>query len=244
MLSDPLADENEAVPVSAILVAAGESTRMGGVKRKPFLIVGGTSILARTLALFDALPEVEEVILVVHPDDLEEVRERSWTVFAAAGATLAVAGGSNRAESVWNGIRVSDPANPLLAVHDAVRPFAGADLCRGLFRMALKRGAAVPVVPVGDTVKRVEGDRIVETPPRLGLMRVQTPQIFRREVLIEANEYALRTGGLSERITDDAALVEAMGGEVAVLLGNPYNLKITTPEDVKLAEALLAAKLV
>ncbi|MCL2000807.1 MAG: 2-C-methyl-D-erythritol 4-phosphate cytidylyltransferase, partial [Planctomycetes bacterium] len=130
------------------------------------------------------------------------------------------------------------------AVHDAVRPFFSLDAVSALFAIARRRGAAGPGIPLSDTLKQVEGDVVTETPRRAGLMRVQTPQVFRSDLLIEAYEYAIRTGGLSERITDDAQLVEALGREVAAVATDELNLKITSPLDMKIAQALLAAGLV
>jgi 2-C-methyl-D-erythritol 4-phosphate cytidylyltransferase len=111
-----------------------------------------------------------------------------------------------------------------------------------LVKAARARGAAAPVTPLADAVKRIEGDTVIETPRRLGLVRAQTPQAFQTDILIAAYEYALATGGLPSG-GDDAALVEAHGGEVAAVLGEEYNIQLTTPRDFRLAEALLAAGL-
>jgi 2-C-methyl-D-erythritol 4-phosphate cytidylyltransferase len=229
--------------VSVIIPAAGASNRMGGDVRKPFLELNGEPIILRTCRRLASAPGVFEIVLAVHPDDLESVQGPWWNAFAAAGATLAVAGGGNRAESVWEALQVVSARAALVAVHDAVRPFVRLDTLKALFSTARRRGAAVPVAPLVDTPKRIEGDRVVETPRRLGLMRAQTPQVFKSDLLIEAYEYALSTGGLSETITDDSLLVEKMGAEVAAVFGDESNIKITSPRDLKLAAALLAAGL-
>ncbi|MCC8189813.1 MAG: 2-C-methyl-D-erythritol 4-phosphate cytidylyltransferase [Planctomycetes bacterium] len=229
--------------VSVIIPAAGEGVRMGGDRRKPFLTLAGEPILFRTCRALRALPAVLEIIIAVHPDDLEEVQNARWDEARRAGVELAVAGGSCRAESVWNAMQVVSARAELIAVHDAVRPFVGGDLLAALVSTARKRGAAVPVVPMLDTPKRIEGDTVVETPRRTGLMRAQTPQVFQSDLLIEAYEYRGRTGGLDDSVTDDAQLVEAMGGEVAAVYGSEINVKITTPADLRLAEAILAAGL-
>ena len=230
--------------VAVILPAAGQSLRMGDGARKPFLELAGEPILLRTVKRLAGAPGILEIILAVHPDDLDAVQGEWWERLAGAGAALAVAGGVSRAESVWNAMQVVPARAELIAVHDAVRPFVSPDILKALFSTARRRGAAVPVVPLVDTPKRVEGDSVVETPRRLGLMRVQTPQVFASDLLIEAYEYALSTGGLSDRITDDSQMVENLGREVAAVLGDEFNLKITTPKDLRLAEALLAAGLV
>jgi 2-C-methyl-D-erythritol 4-phosphate cytidylyltransferase len=172
--------------IAVILPAAGESLRLLGEVRKPYRKIAGEPIIFRTLRKFSQAPGVGEIILAVHPDDIEWVRDRDWESFSAAGATLAVVGGSNRAESVWNAIQTVSARASYIAVHDAVRPFVSPDLLAALFATARRRRAAVPVVPMVDTTKRVEGDQVILTLPRLGMMRVQTPQVFQSDLLIEA----------------------------------------------------------
>lgn len=236
--------EPEEGDVSVIIPAAGEGLRMGGDTRKPFLELGGEPILFRTVRRLRRIAGVFEVIVSVHPDDLAILNGEKWEEARAAGIELVVAGGDNRAQSVWNALEVVSARAQLVAVHDAVRPFVPADVVAALFSTARKRKAAVPVVPLQDTPKRIEGDKVVETPRRAGLMRVQTPQVFQSDLLIEAYEYRMQTGGLSERVTDDAQLVEAMGVEVAAVYGSDLNMKITSPTDYRIAQALLAAGLV
>ena len=238
------AEPAEKADIAVILPAAGQSLRMGMGTREPFLKIGGEPILLRTIKRLAAAPGVLEIILVVHPDDLDAVQGEWWERLAAAGATLAVAGGASRADSIWNAIQVVSARAEMIAVHDAVRPFVSLDILKALFSTARRHGAAIPVVPLTDTPKRIEGDKVMETPRRLGLMRVQTPQVFSSDLLIEAYEYALKTGGLSDNITDDSQMVENLGREVAAVYGDEYNIKITTSKDLGLADALLAAGLV
>lgn len=230
--------------VGVIVPAAGLGLRMDSDTRKPFLALGGEPILFRTCRRLADIPGVLEIIVALHPDDVEYIQDEKWEEARAAGITLAVAGGGSRAESVWNALQVLSARAELVAVHDGVRPFLSIDVAKALISTARRRGAAVPVVPMVDTPKRVEGDVIVESPRRAGLMRVQTPQVFKSDLLIEAYEYALRTGGVSENTTDDAQLVSALGHEVAAVFGNELNLKITSKNDLRLAEALLAAEMV
>lgn len=230
--------------VAVVIPAAGESIRMGGGARKPFMMLGGEPILFRTCRRLASVPGVFEVIVAVHPDDLPHLETELWDEAVAAGVTLAVAGGASRAESIWKAIEVVSARAELIAVHDAVRPFVSRDLVMALISTARRRGAAIPIIPLSDTPKRIEGDVVVDSPRRAGMVRAQTPQIFRSDLLIEAYEYAIRTGGLSESVTDDSLLVEALGREVAAVYGDECNLKITSPRDLKIAAAYLEAGLV
>ncbi len=230
--------------LSVIIPAAGISERMGGGVRKPFLAVGGEAIILRTCRKLQRLRGLLEIIVVAHQDDVAYLQDERWEELHAAGVELVVAGGESRAESVWNGLEVVGAKAEMVAVHDAVRPFFSLDVAEALVATARRVGAAIPVRPLSDTVKRVSGDRVEATVRRAGLMRVGTPQVFKSDVLIEAYEYGMRTGGLGNRITDDAQLVEEMGGAVGAVLDGEYNLKITSPADLSLAEALLTAGLV
>ncbi|MDR3078324.1 MAG: 2-C-methyl-D-erythritol 4-phosphate cytidylyltransferase [Planctomycetota bacterium] len=227
--------------VAAIVAAAGLGLRMGGPIRKPFLELAGEPLLFRVCRRLASVPGVFEIIVALHPDDLVFFQDHMEEKARECGITLSVAGGTSRAESVWNALQVVSARAEITAVHDAVRPFATTAICQEVIAAARRRGAAVPVVPLGDTPKRVEGDKVLETPRRLGMMRAQTPQAFRSDLLIEAYEYAIRTGGLSESVTDDAQLVEKMGAEVAAVYGDELNLKITSAADLRLAQVLLAA---
>ncbi len=241
----PLEKSND-VPkdVSVVIPAAGNGDRMGGSVHKPLLDLGGEPILFRTCRRLKAVPGVLEVIVAAHPDDVPHLQGESFEAARAAGIDLVVAGGNCRAQSVWNALEVVSARAELVAVHDAVRPFFPLDMVNALISTARKRGAAVPVVPLSDTIKRIDGDTVVETPRRSGLMRVQTPQVFKSDLLIEAYEYRMATGALSEYITDDAQLVEALDQPVASVLGHPFNIKITTLHDLKLAALFLSAGLV
>lgn len=230
--------------VSVIIPAGGNSERMGGSVRKPLMELAGEPVLFRACRRLKSVPGVLEIIVAAHPDDVAYLQDEAFEAARAAGIDLVVAGGSCRAQSVWNALEVVSAKAELVAVHDAVRPFVPVDVVNALISTARKRGAAVPVVPLSDTVKRIDGDEIIETPRRAGLMRVQTPQVFRSDLLIEAYEYRMATGTLSEYITDDAQLVEGISQPVAAVYGHPYNMKLTVPEDLRLANLLLEAGLV
>jgi 2-C-methyl-D-erythritol 4-phosphate cytidylyltransferase len=203
----------------AIVVAAGGGARFGAAKQ--FARLGGASVVDRAVAI---AAESCDGVVVVLPADAE------WSPPAGA---LAVTGGATRSDSVRAGLaRVPDDVD-VIVVHDAARPLAS----RRLFDLVVRAVAdgadgAVPALPVTDTVKRVHGDRVVETVPREGLVGVQTPQAFRADVLRAVHE----RGGVG---TDDAALVEAAGGVVVVVEGERRNLKLTLADDLELAQALL-----
>ncbi len=230
--------------VSVIVPAAGNGTRMGTSAHKALLELEGVPILFRTCRRLKSIPSVLEIIVAAHPDDVPYLQNTAFEEAQASGIELVVAGGRCRAQSVWNALEVVSAKAHIVAVHDAVRPFVPADLVKALISTARRRGAAVPVVPLSDTVKRIEGDEVVETPRRAGLMRVQTPQVFQSDLLIEAYEYRMQTGTLSEYITDDAQLVEGLSHPVASVLGSDLNMKITTPADLRLASVLLSSGLV
>lgn len=241
---DETTEERREGDVSVVIPAAGQADRMGGGVRKPFLELDGEPLLFRACRALRDIAGVFEIVVALHPGDLDRFLDEQWEKASSCGITLAVAGGASRAESVWRALEVVSARAEIVAVHDAVRPFVAPDVVNALVSTARRRGAAVPVTPMVDTPKRIEGDVVVETPRRLGLVRAQTPQVFRTDLLIEAYEYAMRTGGLSDRITDDSQMVSDIGHEVAAVYGSEFNLKITTPFDFKLAHALLNAGLV
>jgi 2-C-methyl-D-erythritol 4-phosphate cytidylyltransferase len=207
---------------SAVVVAAGLGARFGAPKQ--FLAAGGARLVDHAVAAAGAA--CDEVILVLPPD-------RPWDGAAVAAA---VTGGATRAASVRAGLAAADPGTDIVVVHDAARALATSALFE-LVIDAVRAGAdgAVPALPVADTLKRVEGDRVVDTVERTGLVAVQTPQAFRAECLRAAH-------AAEGDATDDAALVEAAGGTVVVVAGDPRNVKVTTVADLAVVEALLAAE--
>jgi 2-C-methyl-D-erythritol 4-phosphate cytidylyltransferase len=215
------ASPSPAPRTAAIVVAAGCGTRFGAPKQ--FLVAAGARLVDR--AVTAAASVCDEVVVVLPPD-------RTWDGPPVAAA---VAGGATRSDSVRAGLDVLDARTEIVVVHDAARPLADA----GLFELvvdAVRAGAdaVVPALPVADTVKRIADDRVVDTLDRAGLVTVQTPQAFRIERLRAAH-----AGGA--QATDDAALVEAGGGRVVVVAGDPRNIKVTTVGDLAIVEALLLA---
>ncbi len=218
-----------------VIVAAGSSTRMGGID-KVFAPLGGLPLFAHALGASDRCVDAGPIVLVVAAARLAEAQR--WLAGGGFGTAIAtVAGGARRQDSVLAGLEALAGAGvEYVAVHDAARPLVTAALFTLGFAAARETGAAVAAVPVVDTLKRVGPDRtIVETVPRDALWAVQTPQVFRFELLLAAHRAARGD------VTDDAMLVEALGHTVRVFPGSPRNLKVTTPDDLALAAALLAA---
>jgi 2-C-methyl-D-erythritol 4-phosphate cytidylyltransferase len=217
---------------SAIIVAAGAGKRFGEMKQ--FAYLRAKPVLEWTLEKFEAHAEVDAVVLVL-PDeqDLKHYRMRYAKIVDI------VRGGDRRQDSVWQGFRIIGTAAPeIVLVHDGARPLVSADLISRVIAAARSDGAAVPVLPVEDTIKEVRDGRVAGTIDRTLLVRAQTPQGFRYDVLKRALEAARRdrfTG------TDEAALAERIGIPVTALPGDPRNIKITTPVDIPIAEALLDA---
>ena len=226
--------------VSVILPAAGFGTRMGGGNRKQFLHLDGVPVLVRTIRKFAAAPAVGEIIVAVRPEDQAAVEEMLAKETTGKPVRI-VQGGISRQESVENALRTLGPEVELVAVHDAVRPFVDLETIQKVIDEAARTGAAiVGIVPV-DTVKQVHLHKIRATIPREKLILTQTPQVFRRDLLLEAFARARAdqfTG------TDESSLVERLDQvEVSVIPGSDRNIKITRPHDLKLAELFLSEEL-
>jgi len=226
--------------IAAIVPAAGKSSRFGGREKKPFVSLDGRPVWLRSAELFWKRDDVYKVYLVIAPDDRDEFRGRFGHLLAFANAEV-VAGGEERFESVANALARVPESVEFVAIHDAVRPLTPPSFIDAVFAAAEKHGAAMLAIPVADTLKQVDPatNRITGTVPRGGLWQAQTPQVFRRDLLVTS--YAKRNE-LKIPITDDAQLVEAIGHEVVVVPGSPVNFKITTQDDIELAEAILKAR--
>ncbi|WP_315778782.1 MULTISPECIES: bifunctional 2-C-methyl-D-erythritol 4-phosphate cytidylyltransferase/2-C-methyl-D-erythritol 2,4-cyclodiphosphate synthase [unclassified Bradyrhizobium] len=224
---------------AAILVAAGRGLRAGAGGPKQYRTIGGRTVIHRALAAFADHPDVAVVQPVVNPDDID--------VFNAAVSGLRheapAHGGATRQASVLSGLEALVPHKPeIVLIHDAARPFVTPAVISRAIQAANKTGAAIPVVPVTDTIKEVgAGGDITATPERAKLRIAQTPQTFKFEAILEAHRRAAREG-LTE-FTDDAAIAEWAGLTVATFEGDVANMKLTTPEDFVREEARLAASL-
>lgn len=235
--------------LAAIIPAAGRGLRMGASRPKQFIEIGGSPILLRSARAFLESPSVAKVLLVV-PEDYFDAARSLVAAFnreaQAAGrrtwpeeAMEVLVGGKERQDSVWNGLRGVPEECGWVAIHDGARPFLSPELLDRAFRAALDTGAAIAALPATDTVKRVRDAAVVETVPREDLWLVQTPQIFRKDLIVRAYEEAISNGWAA---TDDAAFVERLGHPVAVVPGDSENIKITRPEDLARAEWMLARR--
>lgn len=218
---------------SAVIVCAGNSTRMGGVN-KILLPIGERLVIGMTMLAFEKCESIEEIIIVSRKTDIPAIKAEA----EAAGITKlkeCTEGGATRQKSVINGIRCISKETELIAVHDGARPLVKPEHIERAIKDASVFGGAALGVPVKDTIKVVDGGFITDTPPRSSLYITQTPQIFRKKIYFEGVDFALEHG---LDFTDDCQLVEAVGGKIYMTEGDYTNIKITTPEDIEIAETL------
>jgi len=220
--------------VGAVIVAAGASRRMGGVN-KIFANLAGKPLLAHTVKVFQQCSSIDQVVIVLNEDKVEEgrrlVKEYGWSKVSEV-----CPGGPRRQDSVKEGLQRLTGCQ-WVVIHDGARPCLSPDLIERGLEEAGHSGAAIAALPVTDTIKVVSPSSFVEeTPPRQRLWAVQTPQVFRFDIISEA--YRKAQGD----VTDDATLVENLGYKVKVYPGSEANIKVTTPEDLVLAEAIIKSR--
>ncbi|MBL9084628.1 MAG: 2-C-methyl-D-erythritol 4-phosphate cytidylyltransferase [Planctomycetales bacterium] len=222
---------------AVILPAAGKSSRFRDKNyKKPFAPLAGKPVWLHSAERFLARDDVKQVIVVVSAEDREEFDRKFAANVMILGIDV-VAGGAERADSIQNALARVKPECDFVAVHDAARPCIADEWISRVFEAAEKTEAAILAVPVAATLKRVAGGTTIEeTVPRANLWEAQTPQVFRRQLLLDA--YAKRG---DFQATDDAQLVERLGRKVTVVAGSPINMKITTQEDLRFAEHALKA---
>ena len=225
--------------IAAIVAAAGVGERMGHKVPKPYLLLGGKPILAHTLGVFEQIREIREVTLVVHPDELDYCQEKVISPSGFKKVLRLVPGGKERQDSVYNALKALQNEEDLeiVLVHDGVRPFVTPDQVQKVIQAARSHGGAVLGLPAHDTLKTVNaaGD-IHHTLERKDIWQIQTPQAFQAALLWRAFTEAYSRNFYG---TDESSLVEQLLQPVVVVAGSPLNLKITTPEDLALAEAIL-----
>jgi len=224
---------------AVILPAAGRSSRFGGKEKKPFALLDGRAVWLRTVELFITRQDICQCMIVIAPEDRELFRHRYAPNIAFMDIQV-IDGGAERFESVASALAQLKDEVEFVAIHDAVRPCVEPSLIDAVFKKATETGAALLAVPVNDTLKKSTDKKTVkETLSRASLYLAQTPQVFRKDWLVEA--YGQRAK-LGKDITDDAQLVEAAGRTVHLVDGSPSNLKITTQSDILLAKAILQSR--
>lgn len=206
---------------------------------KQYLDLGGRPILAQTLQVFEECPSVDGVYLIVPPEQMDTVQKDIVEEYRFQKVHKVVRGGKMRQQSVWNGLRAIRTQCAIVVVHDGVRPFISRKLIEQSIVEAEKSGAAVVAVLAKDTIKRAAKGKKVQTLPREEIWLAQTPQTFQFPLLMKAYQKAHQEDFLG---TDDASLVERLGHPITLVTGDYTNIKITTPEDLLVAEALLAGR--
>lgn len=221
----------------AIVVAGGKGIRFGGNRPKQFLELNAIPVIVHTLRQFERSQQIDSVVVVLPPEEMAAFQSLQ-DKFDLKKVARVVSGGETRAQSVQNGLAAIEEAD-VVAVHDGVRPLVTADEIDQVVIAAAASGAAVLVAPVRDTIKEIENNRITRTAPRDKLRRALTPQCFRFDVLKRAygDLAVIEASGI--QVTDDSFLVERLGVNVVPISGSARNIKITTQEDLALAEALL-----
>ncbi len=223
--------------ISVIMPAAGLSLRMGADVRKPFIMIGEKPIFFYTLEKFYNLKRVKEIIFVVNRKDLDTVKEKWAEEFKAYKVTKVIPGGKRRQDSIFNGLSQLDPDTRIILIHDAVRPMVHIEEIEAVIKSTEQKGAAIVASPMKLTVKKVDSNLdIIKTVPRHDLWMAQTPQGFKRDLIVNAYE---KIKDSNVEFTDDAEVVEKAGHTVGIVPGSYDNIKITTREDLKLAEAML-----
>ncbi len=219
--------------VSAVILAAGGSTRMG--RPKQFLPLQGQPLIAHTLRAFETCGVIDEIVIVAREEDhpvLREIVQRE----NIAKCTAIVVGGATRQQSAYAGVACC-PSADLVAVHDGARPLITPSVIERVVQAAFEHGAAAAAVRAKDTVKIADDrDMVVMTPDRSTVWNVQTPQICKREIYERAWAHAQKMG---LQVTDDCQMIEAIGQQIKLVEGSYANIKVTTPEDLPVAEELL-----
>ena len=229
--------------VSAIIVAAGEGVRMKGKMRKQYLNLLGRPVLAYSIMAFDSCSLVKDIFIVVPKEDIEYCQNKILSSLDFKKCIKLVHGGAKRQESVYNGLQAINKKNTeTVVIHDGVRPFINREDLKECILGSKKYGACILATAAIDTLKRVgKSDIVTTTLPRENIWLAQTPQTFQYDLILEAHETARRDGYVG---TDDASLVERLGGNVKIINGSRFNIKITKKEDLDIAEAMLNGGLV
>lgn len=223
--------------VSVVVAAAGLGKRMKANINKQFLLLDGKPIVAHTIAQFEQNEMVDEIIVVAKEEELEYCTHEVVEKYGFKKVKSVTEGGNERQESVYNGLKQCNSKTKIVLIHDGVRPFITMREIDHIIEQTSTYGACVTGVRVKDTIKVVDSNGIItETPDRATLWAVHTPQSFSYSLILDAHEHAVREGFQG---TDDSSLVENLGRQVKMIEGSYDNIKITTPEDLFVAESIL-----
>ena len=226
--------------VTAIIPSAGRGRRMGHSIPKHYICLEGRPILAYTLEVFEKCTDVNYVLVVVKSGEEEYCLNEIIEKYMLKKVLRIVIGGERRQDSVYHGIKELDQDTDIVVVHDGVRPFVPVGLISESIKMAMYSDGVVAALPVKDTLKEVTGDGIIKsTPHRESMWYAQTPQTFKKRVIDDA---FVRAYSDNFHGTDESSLVERIGGKVRIIEGSPENIKITTKEDLLLAEFILRSR--
>ncbi|MDR7857801.1 2-C-methyl-D-erythritol 4-phosphate cytidylyltransferase [Tissierella sp.] len=226
--------------VSVIIAAAGMSNRMGSRINKQFIAIDGKPILAHTIEKFEKCRYIDEIILVSKEEEIDYCRKEIVKKYKFNKVSNIIRGGKERQDSIYNGILALNEKTDIVLTHDGARPFIKNENIEDGIEGVVEHGSCVIGVPVTDTIKVVSGeDKIQSTPQRSLLWAAQTPQCFKKHILIKGYENAINDKYFG---TDDSSIVERIGYDVKMIMGSYDNIKITTPEDIILAESLFKDK--
>jgi 2-C-methyl-D-erythritol 4-phosphate cytidylyltransferase len=226
--------------ITAIVPAAGRGSRLKAKVEKAFILLDKKPVLFYTLKNLEKIEEIQEIILVVSKRSLKYTKDKFLRKFRFKKVKKIVKGGARRTESVWNGLKAVGADSEWVLIHDGVRPLIAQALINKVIKAGERYGAAALGIPINATIKKIKNFRVAETVERKFLWEIQTPQIFLKDILFSCYQKARR-----EKFTptDDAQIVERYGHTVKVVEGSPLNIKITTPEDLVLAKAILRSKM-
>jgi 2-C-methyl-D-erythritol 4-phosphate cytidylyltransferase len=225
--------------VGVIICAAGASKRFGGKRKKPFVDVDGRAVFLRSVEIFSSRDDVKQILLAIAPED-EELVNVKWGPNLKFFNVKICFGGAERFDTVQKGLELIKDDIELIAVHDAVRCCVKEEWIDKVIAEAAKTGAAILACPVIATLKEAKDNVIIQTVDRAGLYEAQTPQVFKAELLRKAYKNLKNLD--RSKISDDAQLVEAIGGKVSIVETDPSNIKITKPADIAIAEAILKSR--
>lgn len=223
--------------ISAVIVAGGKGKRMGQGINKQFIKLGDREILAITLEAFNNSEIINEIVVVISDDEIEFCRRNIVEKYQLNKVVKIIPGGSERQESVYNGLKECSANTEIVLIHDGARPFITKSLIAESASCASESGACTVAVPIKDTLKMVDSNnRIVGSLKREEIYSIQTPQAFKMDLIMEGHRRAYSENW---KVTDDTSIVEKMGQPVKVVLGTYFNIKLTTPEDLIIGESIL-----